>query len=555
MDEMNNSGSPEEEIREKAPEGEEIKLWDNPKRKRRERKTSYVYEVPVSEKEETPGGEEPVEPVKEERVQEEPSEASEAVTGPEKKELSEDTSEKTLKREKFKKNKKTEKPVAETSVEENMLDQELVGKDNISRSERLRLLKKRMVDGSNETSSALKDFFRVVGENYKRILTVLLIAAVIVVASVIYNRNRMYHRFETRWQLSSVESADSSYVVFGDVILHYSRNGVSCIDQTGEVLWDQAFNMDIPGLAMCGDYAVIYDVKGNDIYIVNKTGCTGNAKTKKAILKADISAFGVVAVILDAPTSNYINYYDNDGKLIELEIKALISGEGYPVDIAVSPNGTELMTSYSFSDVGKQMNQVVFRNFEVGKTDVNRVVGGFRHYEELMVPDVMFFDNDTACAVIENGLDFYSTRRADKPEIAKNHTYASPIRSVFHNENYVGVILEPEKADGTENGDSIVVDVTEAKPEAEEGTSYKLYVYNKNGEKAFEYTVDFDYERAAFSGDGIVIFNKSHISVLNLNGVCKYDATLDMNIENVLRFSETSIVVQGDEALRMLKLR
>jgi hypothetical protein len=40
-----------------------------------------------------------------------------------------------------------------------------------------------------------------------------------------------------------------------------------------------------------------------------------------------------------------------------------------------------------------------------------------------------------------------------------------------------------------------------------------------------------------------------------MTGVCKYEAQLDTNIEGIMRFSENTLVVQGNGALQKLILK
>ena len=456
--------------------------------------------------------------------------------------------------------KKTEK---ESTAGRKEKKENLLEKDNISKKARQEFWKQQVVEGTLGQSSPLRRLLSSFRRHYKRIVSIILALAIIFGTCWLYDRNRKYHDFDVEWQVSASEGSYSEYLTFNDVILHYSQDGVSCISQNGEVMWNQAFNMDVPGIAVAGDYAVIYDIKGTSLYICNADGCTGNAETGKAILKADVSATGVVAVVLDDKTSNYINYFRKDGSQIDLEIKTLISGDGYPLDIAISPDGEQLITSYIYADSGNMLNQVVFRNFEVGKNNADRVVGGFRQYKETLVPEVIFFDDQNSAAITEQSIDFYSTRNAMSPELAKTQNFDSRIRTVFYNKEYVGVVLDEnvkkEETGGEEETRKVEASTDEGTAEEETRqvveTSYTMLVFDKTGGKTFEQTIDFEYEYADFSGDGIVVYNNSECAVYNMTGVCKYQARLDMNIEGVMRFAENSLVIYGNGALQKLLLK
>lgn len=445
----------------------------------------------------------------------------------------------------------------------NMASDNPLGKDNVSKKARKDFWREHIIEGTARKRQSFMEHFLI----FRRYLKwIALIAAVITVigTTVFYiDRNHRFRNMEVVWQTSASENIYSSYLSFHDVILHYSQDGVSCMDQNGNVIWNQAFNMDVPAISVRGQYAVIYDIKGNSLYICNKEGCTGSVETTKNILKADISENGVVAVMLDDQTSNYINYFKKDGSQLELEIKTLITGDGYPLDIAVSPDGNELITSYIYAQEGTMMNQVVFRNFEVGKNNADRVVGGFRDYKETLVPEVMFFDNQNSAAVAENAVDFYSTRNASQPELAKRCELNSGIRSVFHNDLYIGVVLEKDAADNSKEESS----EGETRAAADEGTaeadtiqeyrpSYRMLVFDKKGKQIIDRDIDFEYSSIDFSGDGIVAFNSTQVAVYNMTGVCKYEEKLnDIEVRSVLRFDEKTLVIQDAAALRKVKLK
>ena len=86
---------------------------------------------------------------------------------------------------------------------------------------------------------------------------------------------------------------DSSFVkfaMFGDNVIKYTKDGASYIDASGKTIWTQSYEMKTPIININGDYAVIADQQGNEMYICSKEGCTGTAKTQLPITKAAVSA-------------------------------------------------------------------------------------------------------------------------------------------------------------------------------------------------------------------------------------------------------------------------
>ena len=591
MDEMNKNmgpGTTNQKQSEKETNGQDdIKIWKKPQTGRKKR---YVYEVvteePASEDgtAETDAGADKTESgqnedfVQEEIENKENSAPIQPDMGSKQRERSAGNhngqfgeagnrteKKRTDKTEKIEKKAAASRKKAEKadSGSKKRKKENLLEKDNISKQARQEFWKQQIVEGTLGQGSPLGHLIHSFRTHYKRIIAILLVVSLVFGVSWFYSRNHRYHSYDVQWQVSASENGYSEYREFNGVILHYSQDGVSCMNQNGEVMWNQAFNMDVPGVAVAGDYAVIYDIKGTSIYICNTEGCIGSAEVKKNILKADISSSGVVAVILDDKTSNYINYFRKDGSQIDLEIKTLISGDGYPMDLAISPNGEQLITSYIYADSGNMLNQVVFRNFEVGKNNADRVVGGFRQYEQTLVPEVLFFDDQNSAAITEQSVDFYSTRNAMSPELVKTQEFDERIKTVFYNDEYIGVILEEDEKKAEESQQEETRKVEAA---ADEGTAesesmqivenaYTMLVFDKTGSQTFEQTIDFEYDYADFSGDGIVVYNNEECAVYNMTGVCKYQAQLDMNIKGVMRFAENSLVIYGNGALQKITLK
>ena len=583
MDEMNKNmepGTTDSNQSEKETESQvEVKIWKKPDTGRKKR---YVYEVVAEEPEEKSGeavrqngdsgsGPETV-PHQENGPETVPHQENGPETVPRQESGSVVMPENRNKEGRFS-GKRSERQQAKRtgtgrsdSGSKNKKKENLLEKDNISKKARQEFWKQQVVEGNPDHRSFMGRLHQGLRRYGRRIVAIVLGVSLVFGVSWYYNRNRKFHSYDVEWQVSASDNGYSEYRTFNDVILHYSQDGVSCINQNGEVMWNQTFNMDVPGIAVAGGYAVIYDIKGTSLYICDRNGCTGSAETKKNILKADISENGVTAVILDDKNSNYINYFRKDGSRIDLEIKTLISGDGYPLDIAISPDGTQLITSYVYEEGGNMRNQVVFRNFEVGKNNADRVVGGFRQYEDTLVPEVIFFDNQNSAAITEKSIDFYSTRNAMSPELAKTQEMDSRIKTVFYSDEYVGVILEgDEKAEKQEEtgaeAETQKVEATADEGSAQEETKqavqteYTMLVFDKTGSQTFKQTIDFEYSFADFSGDGIVVYNNSECAVYNMTGVCKYQAQLDMNIDGVMRFSENSLVIRGNGALQKLTLK
>ena len=225
-----------------------------------------------------------------------------------------------------------------------------------------------------------------------------------------------YQKTSVKWSRDLESGSFAGYEGFGENVLKYSRDGAVYLNKKGEAVWNQAYEMTAPFASVSGNYAVVADKKGYSLYICNQDGCRGVVTTTLPISRAAVSSTGVTVAILEDTKSNVIAFYDKTGTKLEIEIQTTLSGNGYPMDLAISPNGMLLMVSYVYLDAGSMQNQVVFYNFdEEGQSIRDRLVGGFKEYGSSMVARVHFLDDTHAAAFAQDRLCFYSLENTVKP--------------------------------------------------------------------------------------------------------------------------------------------
>ena len=110
------------------------------------------------------------------------------------------------------------------------------------------------------------------------------------------------------------ESGFVKYAYFGENMIRYTKDGASYIDGAGKTVWTQSFEMKTPVINVNGDYVVIADQQGNQLYICSTAGCTGVAKTQLPITKAAVSSRGITAAVVEDSSACYIFYLKRTGK-------------------------------------------------------------------------------------------------------------------------------------------------------------------------------------------------------------------------------------------------
>ncbi|WP_143322160.1 DUF5711 family protein [Clostridium sp. HBUAS56010] len=373
----------------------------------------------------------------------------------------------------------------------------------------------------------------------KKRLRIFLVLSVVCLAGGIgvyqYFQFHQYTSFGVVWEKAMNEGSFEGYMNFGSNVLKYSKDGASYIDSKGKEVWIQSYEMKSPKAYVSGDYAAIADQQGNSIYIFDKAGNTGVATTVLPIVKASVSSYGVVAAILEDSTSNYIYFFKQDGSVLDVKIKALLGGDsGYPVDVSLSPDGTQLIGAYAYVKNGTLNGRVAFHNFaEIGKSVPDRLVGGFDEpYVSSLVAQVRFLDDTYSCAFADNSVSFYSTKNALSPELIKQIPIEDEIKSVFYSKKYVGLVVTG--SDGQE----------------------RLQVYKANGDKVFTSDFQYSYTNADIDGDRVFLYNENSCRVYNLSGRLKFSGTFDFPVSKVRngRFPNT-LIVTGPQNMKEIRLQ
>lgn len=419
-------------------------------------------------------------------------------------------------------------------------EEKLLERDNVSANIRKNLLRNTiLVGGSRPAGMTDEEYCQQKRQKFIKRGVVILLVVVVVAAAFLSNELKQYKTYTVSWQDSDTVGEDVSYLGFQNNFMKCSKDGVSCINQSGQTVWNQSYLMTAPRMVSSENYLAVYDQQGTSIYICDVNGCVGQVTTIRPMTCAVISEQGIVATVQEDTStgSHYINYYNKDGNQLDVEIKTLLAGNGYPMDIAISPDGQELAASYLYMDNGTMQNQVVFYNFDVGKNESERIVGGFRDYESTMVANIAFLGNESAVAFADNRIDFYSLKNALEPSRKESYTFDRNIKSVFYNNSYAGVVLSA------------------AEGEDEEDSQYELILYNASGNKVFTKNLNFDYSHIALSGDGLIIYNTNKCMVYNMNGRLKYNGTLTGSMEQVVRLSEKNYLVTGNGIVQGITLQ
>lgn len=331
------------------------------------------------------------------------------------------------------------------------------------------------------------------------VATVLLLGAIFF---VLYQRNRTFDSFEIVNTYYFEETGVMSYETYLDNVVRYSKDGITYVNAKGEVVWSSAYQMKMPKVCVNKEYVVAADFNGNEVYLFDSEGPVKNFTTPYNICNVEVSANGVTAVVLEADEENYIFLYDKSATEL-VEIKTTIGQNGYPMDIGLSQDGKKMVASYVNTQNMGITTRLAFYNFgSVGQNEnSDRLMGG-EDFLDSLVPEVKFLDNDTVCAFVDNQIVVYDMK--DKPGEKTRIELSNQPKSVFVNENYIGIITEFENQTG----------------------KYQLKVYNLEGKERFQTEINMEYIQIVAGEDELLILGSNNLLVMDYRGNIKFQGEL-----------------------------
>jgi len=218
----------------------------------------------------------------------------------------------------------------------------------------------------------------------------------------------------------------------------------------------------------------------------------------------------VVAAITLGEGVNYIEVYDKEGNQLAWGQASLSGESGYPIDLSISNDGQKMIASYLYVDGSDIQNKIVFYNFsEVGKNEVDRIVGVFVHYGTTILPKVEFISNNVAVAFGDDIMTVYSMKQ--KPSIVYEDE-VSNVKSVFYSKDYIGLVMETDDAE---------------KP-------YRVRVIDGKGKKLLDKKTDIEYTGVKLDGKNVILYNDIEMQVISFNGVVKFDGEYEEEITDIL---------------------
>lgn len=324
-------------------------------------------------------------------------------------------------------------------------------------------------------------------------------------------------------------ASGSAYEQFADGVLKYSRDGISYLNLHGEEMWNQPYQMKNPVVDVNGSSAAVADKGGNAVLVFNEEGVRGETQTNLPIERVRVSEQGIVSVILTDENEARVLCYDAAGNLL-VENKTSMNGTGYPLDVALSPDGETMQVLYLYTEAGAVKSRVIYYNFgESGEEKTDHLVAQME-YEDTVMASGFFMDEKISVAVGDNRLTIY--RGGNVPEETENIEIKKQIKSVFHNEKYIGMVLKNEGKEG-----------------------YELRLYNTRGQVAMSENFTGDYSHVKLCGSQVIMYDGKNCSIFTRGGIRKFDGEMNSNILEIFPVPGVNkYIVMNENGLEVVRL-
>ena len=367
------------------------------------------------------------------------------------------------------------------------------------------------------------------------IIMVLLLTAVTAFAVItIFFSKKSYTGYEVAAETAKNLPEGSDYVTDYGKILCYNDEGITIFNGKGEIEWNAALNMTNPKITVNNGCAVIADIGGRNLLVVNHKNIPAkqvNLQMLQDILLVDISEQGEIAVLMEADKGyniQLINPYDNNNSL-KAEIKTYSKDDGYALSMAMSKDGSKLVTEYVKTDNNEIKSTLTFYNFDkIGEnSNADRIVGVFP-FEDTIFPKLKFVDNNTVCAYGDNKIVCFEAKR--EPALIWEKKIAGRIERIAEDETGFAILVDESNismVDSTNVTSSSAVssDYIDSDYLNNENVSKDkpvVYSFNYSGSKNFAEAVDINAKGMSFNDGETVLYSENNCIIFDSNGNQKF---------------------------------
>jgi len=388
-------------------------------------------------------------------------------------------------------------------------------------------------DGKEDPGSTEGYWADIKAHNRKKWSRVLIVISVIIVALLIYVLIQNYRHYSgvSLSTNSRFLTEDGAEIIGLDgSIVQYSRSSAGCWNTRGEQQWLETYDMQQPRAVVEGDILAIADIEGYSVCVFDKQGLRGRISTERPIHAISVSKCGEVAVTMNETNATWIRLFSSTGREIAYLVRYM-SIHGYPMSMAISPNGERLTISSLEVVDGVIKTDMAFHSFGAeGAEKENNLLAEAELSGEVF-PFTHFMSDDIFVAVSDSRLAYYTIGRELKNTVS--NMISENIRGVYYNDKYMGLLFTDTSGDH----------------------QYRLDLYDKNGDKKSSVGFSMDFTTLQISGGYIYLNNDQELQIYTVRGREIFNGTIGATVRAVIPSSiARRMTVVTDSEIDTLRL-
>ena len=374
-------------------------------------------------------------------------------------------------------------------------------------------------------------------KDWRRLIWITAGLLTVLVAWNIYHGRKSYRAYAVLNQQDVSQGSLVGYEPFKRGFLKYSKDGVSYIGEKNETYWSSSFEMKDPVIDVNGAYAVIADRTGNILQIFDeKHGKIGECRTERSLDSASISAGGIVATLEEDSVASYIQFYNPDGTVLDITVKALLEGDGFFTALDLSDDGSEVLVGVAYLEGGVLHGKVAAYDFsEKESSGKGPMRGGVEPFAgKNLISEVRYLQNGTAFAASTRGLFFFRVGE-QKVEGYSSVEAEEEIRSLCFDRSYVGIVLNDTVS---KNG------------------PYRIELYNSSGERVMHANFGEHYSTSFVDRGTVFLLGSDTLTIFLKNGTKQFSGNVDFSlVRAVRRPGENRYLWLGASHIKEVKLK
>ena len=374
-------------------------------------------------------------------------------------------------------------------------------------------------------------------KDWRRLIWITAGLLTVLVAWNIYHGRKSYRAYAVLNQQDVSQGSLVGYEPFKRGFLKYSKDGVSYIGEKNETYWSSSFEMKDPVIDVNGTYAVIADRTGNILQIFDeKHGKIGECRTERSLDSASISAGGIVATLEEDSVASYIQFYNPDGTVLDITVKALLEGDGFFTALDLSDDGSQVLVGVAYLEGGVLHGKVAAYDFsEKESSGKGPMRGGVEPFAgKNLISEVRYLQNGTAFAASTRGLFFFRVGE-QKVEGYSSVEAEEEIRSLCFDRSYVGIVLNDTVS---KNG------------------PYRIELYNSSGERVMHANFGEHYSTSFVDRGTVFLLGSDTLTIFLKNGTKQFSGNVDFSlVRAVRRPGENRYLWLGASHIKEVKLK